>query len=349
MQIIDDLSQADLDKDTILTIGAFDGVHRGHQYLIRQLLQRARRTHRLAGLITFHPHPSAVLSPRNPTRYLTTPGEKAALLEILGLDILAILPFNKEMAQTLARDFIEMVSRQLRMRELWIGKDFALGYGREGKPDVLRALGQEMGFSVETITPLIWKGETISSTRIRSLLFRGQVRKAAELLGRYPSLAGEVVRGAQRGRCLGFPTANLEVRAERAIPANGIYAVYTVLGKERYQGVANVGVRPSFDNGERTVEIYILDFEANIYGYDLVVEFVQRLRPEKRFTDIEDLTAQIEKDIVQARRILAAEKRPPWPEEALRAEALTLRASSEPQLNSSAEAPEDETFPLVAS
>jgi riboflavin kinase/FMN adenylyltransferase len=349
MQIIDDLSQVDLDKDTILTIGAFDGVHRGHQYLIRQLLQKARRTHRLAGLITFHPHPSAVLSPRNPTRYLTTPGEKAALLERLGLDIVAILPFNREMAQTSAQRFIEMVSRQLHMTELWVGKDFALGYGREGTPDVLRALGQEMGFSVETITPLIWKGEIISSTRIRSLLFRGQVRKAAELLGRYPSLAGEVVRGAQRGRCLGFPTANLEVRAERAIPANGIYAVYTILGKERYQGVANVGVRPSFDNGERTVEIYILDFEANIYGYDLVVEFVQRLRPEKRFTDVKDLTAQIEKDIVQARRILAAEKSPPWPEEALRAEALTLRASSEPQLNSSAEASEDETFPLAAS
>jgi riboflavin kinase/FMN adenylyltransferase len=349
MQIIDDLSQVDLDKDTILTIGAFDGVHRGHQYLIRQLLQKARKTHRLAGLITFHPHPSAVLSPRNPTRYLTTPGEKAALLERLGLDIVAILLFNQEMAQTSAQRFIEMVSRQLRMTELWVGKDSALGYGREGTPDVLRTLGQEMGFSVETVTPLIWKGEIISSTRIRSLLFRGQVRKAAELLGRYPSLAGEVVRGAQRGRCLGFPTANLEVRAERAIPANGIYAVYTVLGKERYQGVANVGVRPSFDNGERTVEIYILDFEANIYGYDLVVEFVQRLRPEKRFTDIKDLTAQIEKDIVQARRILAAEKPPPWPEEALRAEVLTLRASSEPQLNSSAETSEDETFPLVAS
>jgi len=182
MQIIDDLSQAHLDKDTILTIGAFDGVHRGHQYLIRQLLQKARQTHRLAGLITFHPHPSAVLSPRNPTRYLTTPGEKAALLERLGLDILAILPFNREMAQTSAQRFIEMVSRQLRMTELWVGKDFALGYGREGTPDVLRALGQEMSFSVETITPLIWKGEIISSTRIRSLLFRGQVSKAAELL-----------------------------------------------------------------------------------------------------------------------------------------------------------------------
>ncbi len=317
MQIIDDLSQAHLDTDTILTIGAFDGVHRGHQYLIGQLLQRARQTHRLAGLITFHPHPSAVLSPRNPTRYITTPGEKAALLERLGLDIVAILPFNQEMAQTSARRFIEMVFRQLRMRELWVGKDFALGYGREGTPDVLRALGREMGFSVETVNPLIWKGVVISSTRIRSLLFKGQIREATELLGRYPSLAGEVVQGAQRGRCLGFPTANLEVRAERAIPANGVYAVYAVLGEERYQGVANVGVRPSFDNGERTVETYILDFEADIYGCDLVVEFVQRLRSEKRFTDIKDLITQIERDIAEARRILAAEKPFPWPEEVL--------------------------------
>ena len=340
MQIIDDLSQVHLDKDTILTIGAFDGVHRGHQYLIGQLLQKARRTNRLAGLITFHPHPSAVLSPGNPTRYITTPGEKAALLERLGLDIVAILPFNREMVQTLARRFIEMVSRQLRMTELWVGKDFALGYGREGTPEVLRALGQEMGFSVETINPLAWKGEIISSTRIRTLLFRGQVRKAAELLDRYPGLAGEVVRGAQRGRCLGFPTANLEVRAERAVPANGVYAVYAVLGEERYRGVGNVGVRPSFDNGEHTVETYILDFEADIYGCDLVVEFVQRLRPEKRFTDIKELIAQIERDIVEARGILAAEKPLPWPEEALQVESqdAALRAASQ-----------DKVLPLAAS
>ncbi|HID61298.1 MAG TPA: bifunctional riboflavin kinase/FAD synthetase [Anaerolineae bacterium] len=348
MQIIDDLSQVHLDKDTILTIGAFDGVHRGHQYLIGQLLQKARQTHRLAGLITFHPHPSAVLSPGNPTRYITTPGEKAALLERLGLDIVAILSFNREMARTSARRFIEMVCQQLRMTELWVGEDFALGYGREGTPDVLRALGQEMNFSIKIINPLVWKGEIISSTRIRSLLFKGQIREAAELLGRYPSLAGEVVRGAQRGRCLGFPTANLEVRVERAIPANGVYAVYAVLGEERYQGVANVGVRPSFDNGERTVETYILDFEADIYGCDLVVEFVQRLRSEKRFTDIKDLIAQIERDIVEARRILAAEKPLLRLEEALRAEP-SLRALSEPQPNSSAEAPQDETLPLAAS
>ncbi len=317
MQIIDDLSQVHLDRDTILTIGAFDGVHRGHQYLIGQLLQRARQTHRLAGLITFHPHPSVVLSPGNPTRYLTTPGEKVALLERLGLDIVALLPFNREMAQTSARDFMEVICRRLRMKELWVGKGSALGRGREGTPEVLRALGQELGFLVEMITPLVWKGEVISSTRIRSLLCRGQVREAAELLGRYPSLTGEVVRGAQRGRCLGFPTANLEVRAERAVPANGIYAVYAILGEERYQGVANVGVRPTFDNGERTVETYILDFEGDIYGYDLVVEFVERLRSEKRFTDIRELIAQIERDIVEARRILAAEKPLPRLEEAL--------------------------------
>jgi riboflavin kinase/FMN adenylyltransferase len=340
MQIIDDLSQVHLDKDTILTIGAFDGVHRGHQYLIGQLLQKARRTNRLAGLITFHPHPSAVLSPGNPTRYITTPGEKVALLERLGLDIVAILPFNREMVQTSARRFMEMVSRQLRMTELWVGKDFALGYGREGTPEVLRTLGREKGFSVETITPLVWKGKIISSTRIRALLFRGQVRKAAELLGRYPSLAGEVVQGAQRGRCLGFPTANLEVRAERAVPANGVYAVYAILGEERYRGLANVGVRPSFDNGERTVETYILDFEADIYGCDLVIEFVQRLRPEKRFTDIKELIAQIERDIVEARGILAVERPLPWPEEALQVESqdAALRAASQ-----------DKVLPLAAS
>jgi riboflavin kinase/FMN adenylyltransferase len=258
----------------------------------------------------------------------------------LGLDIVAILPFNREMAQTSARRFIEMVSRQLRMTELWVGKDFALGYGREGTPEVLWALGQEKGFSVETITPLVWKGEIISSTRIRALLFRGQVRKAAELLDRYPSLAGEVVRGAQRGRCLGFPTANLEVRAERAVPANGVYAVYAVLGEERYQGVANVGVRPSFDNGERTVETYILDFEADIYGCDLVVEFVQRLRSEKRFTDIKDLIAQIERDIVEARGILAAEKPLPWTEKALQVEPQDAALRDESQ---------DKVLPLAAS
>ena len=309
MEIIDDLSSANLNSDTILTVGAFDGVHRGHQHLIQQMVEEARQTKRLAGLITFYPHPSAVLWPYNPTRYLSTPGEKAALLERSGLGILAILPFDQEMARTSARDFIELVSQHLHMVELWVGEDFALGRAREGDVEALRAMGQELGFAVRVIEPLTWQGQIISSTRIRSLLLKGKVRQATQLLGRYPSLAGEVVRGSQRGHCLGFPTANLEVRKERVVPADGIYAVYARLGEERHLGVANVGVRPSFEiGGQRIVEVHILDFEEDIYGCDLVVEFVERLRDELRFTDIEELKAQIERDIAQARHILGEEK-----------------------------------------
>ena len=309
MEIIDDLSSVNPDGDTILTVGAFDGVHRGHRHLIQQMVEEARQAKRLAGLITFYPDPGAVLSPYNPTRYLSTPGEKAALLERLGLDILAILPFDQGMAQTSARDFIDLVRRHLHMVELWVGEDFALGRARQGNVTALRAMEQELGFTVRVIEPLTWQGQIISSTRIRSLLLQGKVRKAAQLLGRYPSLAGEVVRGSQRGHCLGFPTANLEVRKERIIPADGTYAVYARLGKERHQGVANVGVRPSFEIGsERIVEVHILDFEREIYGCDLVVEFVERLRDERRFADVEELKAQIERDIARTRRIGAEEK-----------------------------------------
>ena len=306
MEIIDDLSSANLNSDTVLTVGAFDGVHRGHQHLIQQTVEQARQTKRLAGLITFYPHPSAVLSPYHPARYLSTPGEKAALLEKLGLDVLAILPFDQEMAQTSARDFIAQVHRHLHIAELWVGADFALGRAREGDVEALRALGQELGFTVRVIEPLTLQGETVSSTRIRSLLLKGKVRQAAQLLARYPSLAGEVVRGSQRGHCLGFPTANLEVRKERVIPADGIYAVYARLGEERHQGVANVGVRPSFEvGGQRIVEVHILDFEEDIYGCDLVVEFVERLRDERRYASVEELRAQIERDVEKARRILS--------------------------------------------
>jgi riboflavin kinase/FMN adenylyltransferase len=309
MEIIDDLSKVNLNSDTIITVGAFDGVHRGHQHLIQQMVEEARQTKRLAGLITFYPDPSAVLSPYNPTRYLSTPGEKAALLERLGLDILAILSFDQGMAQTSARDFVDRVRRHLHMVELWVGEDFALGHAREGDVEALQVMGQELGFTVRVIGPLTWQSQIISSTRIRSLLLKGKVRQAAQLLGRYPSLAGEVVRGSQRGHCLGFPTANLEVREERVIPADGIYAVYARLGEERHQGVANVGVRPSFEiGGARIVEVHILDFAETIYGFDLVVEFVERLRDERRYADAEELKAQIEQDIIQARCVLAEEK-----------------------------------------
>ena len=310
MQVIDELSKAELNYDSVLTIGAFDGIHLGHQHLIARLVQQARDTNRLAGLVTFHPHPSVVLAHRTAAKYLTTPGEKIAILSTLGLDLVALLPFNQEMARTPARQFVARICRYLRMKELWVGADFALGHNREGDVKALREMGREMGFTVHAIEPLLWEGQVISSTWIRSLVRRGQVEEAAHLLNRYPSLSGEVVRGAQRGRCLGFPTANLEVRPERAIPADGVYAVYVVLGEKRYQGVANIGVRPTFDNGQRTIEVHLLDFQGNLYGCDLVLEFVARLRSEKRFAKLEELKAQIEADIACAREVLAVEKYP---------------------------------------
>jgi riboflavin kinase/FMN adenylyltransferase len=304
MQVIDDLAKVSLRQETIVTIGTFDGVHRGHQVLVGGVVARARATDRLAVLITFHPHPAAVLAPERAPGYLTTPGEKVALLESLGVDLVVLLPFSRELAATPARDFVQSVSGYLRLRELWIGADFALGRNREGDVPYLQALGRELDFDVHVVEPVFSEGQVISSSRIRALLRQGRVEEASLLLGRYPSLSGEVVMGAQRGRTLGFPTANLEVRPERAVPADGVYAVFALLGSERYPAVANVGVRPSFDNGQRTVETHLFDFDRDIYGCDLVVEFVAWLRNELRFGDIDDLVAQIRQDSESAREIL---------------------------------------------
>ncbi len=310
MDVIDNLAKASLRQETILTIGAFDGVHRGHQALIKGVVERARATDRLAAVITFHPHPAMALAPQRAPRYLTTPGEKMALLEGLGVDLTVLLPFDRQVAAMPARDFMVMVSRHLRMRELWVGPDFGLGRNREGTVERLRELGPELGYDLVVVEPVggAGNGQTVSSSCIRELLAQGRVEEAALQLGRYPRLSGEVVTGARRGHNLGFPTANLEVRPERAVPADGVYAVFAVLGSERYLAVANVGVRPSFDNGHRTVETHILDFDQDIYGCDLVVEFVARLRDERRFEHIDDLVAQIERDSETARQILGRQE-----------------------------------------
>jgi riboflavin kinase / FMN adenylyltransferase len=306
MQVIDDLARVRLERETVLTIGAFDGVHRGHQALVGTIIDRARAGGRLSAVLTFHPHPAMVLAPERAPRYLTTPGEKAALLERLGLDVLVLHPFNRAVAATSAETFMATVARQLRLRELWVGADFALGRNREGNVARLGELGAQFGYELHVIQPVISDEQVISSSRIRALLGEGRVAEAAGLLGRYPSVSGEVVTGARRGHALGFPTANLEVRPERAVPADGIYAVLAILGGERFPGVANVGVRPTFDNGDRLVETYIFDFDQDIYGCDLVVEFVARLRDELRFDNVGELIAQMGRDSDQARSILAA-------------------------------------------
>lgn len=306
MDVIADLTQANLLGESIVTVGAYDGVHRGHQLLVRQIVDRARSTDRAAALVTFHPHPAAVLAPERTPRYLTTPGEKIALLEKLGIDLVVLLEFDRQLAASPARVFVEALSRHLRMCELWVGADFALGRNREGDVALLRELGRELGYDLHAVEPVTDDGQAISSSRIRALLYAGHVEEATRLLGRYPSVSGEVVAGARRGTGLGFPTANLEIRPERAVPADGVYVVFAVLGTDRYPAIANVGVRPSFDNGERTVETHILYFDRDIYGCDVVIEFVARLRAERRFRGVDELVAQIECDIDQAKQFLSS-------------------------------------------
>lgn len=305
MRIVHALEQAQPEHDTVLTIGSFDGVHRGHQHLVRQLVQRARETERLSVALSFYPHPRAVLHPELRPAYLSTPQERATILAALGLDILVLLPFTKELADTPAAAFMGELVRRLRLRELWVGPDFSLGRGREGDVTALRALGQELGYALHLVEPLTEDGEVISSTRIRQLLQEGRVEEAAKLLGRPYSVMGTVIQGAHRGRSLGFRTANLRPDPERALPADGVYVIWASTGHERHGGVANIGVRPSFGTGERLLEAHLLDYSGDLYSQDLLVEFVRFLRPEQRFPDTTALVEQIRRDIAQARAILA--------------------------------------------
>jgi riboflavin kinase/FMN adenylyltransferase len=296
------------DDEAVVTVGAFDGIHLGHQALIERMVESAHGEGRMAGLVTFYPHPSAVLHPERRARYLTTPGEKAALLEPAGLDWMVVILFTPDVAATSPAAFVQLLHERLRMRSLWVGPDFALGRERAGDVATLQDLGRATGFGVHEVPYLTVGDDKVSSSHIRTLVHRGHVEEAARLLGRCYRLSGEVVHGAQRGRCLGYPTANLAVPSDRVIPANGIYVTYACLGSERYGSVTNVGVRPTFDNGDPSVEAYLLDYRGDLYGRDLVLEFVVRLRPEKRFDDVAALVEQIDRDVLEARAIL--DKRP---------------------------------------
>jgi riboflavin kinase/FMN adenylyltransferase len=299
-------------QESVLTVGSFDGIHIGHQALIGQIVARAADQGRLAGLITFDPHPAAVLHPQRPLYILTTTEEKVSLVASSGLDMVGVLAFTPQLAATPPRTFVQHLCEQLGMRELWVGPDFALGRNREGDLDALRRLGQELGFAIHNIPYVTQAGQDaaaegnrVSSSHIRALIREGRVVEAARLLGRHYGLSGRVVHGAQRGRDLGFPTANLDVRPERVVPAKGVYATYVHLGPDRYPSVTNIGVRPSFDHGAQSIEAYILDYSGDLYGRDVAISFVARLRPELRFDSVQALIAQMDRDVLDARQILA--------------------------------------------
>ncbi len=307
MIVIDDLTQADLQQETILTVGAFDGVHRGHQALIRAVVERAKATDRLAAVLTFHPHPVAVLAPDRAPRALTTPGEKIALLDDLGVHLTVLMPFTREVAATPAREFVATIARHLRLRELWVGVDFALGRDREGDVPALRELGREFTFGVQVFAPVLAHNEIVSSSLIRSLLKDGAVGQAAELLGRYPSVSGQVVESTRQEHRYGFPVSGFQIRAERAVPANGVYAAFAVLGESRQPALADIDGEPDPNDGRRMVGIHILDSDQALYGCDLVIELVERLRGDCCCESSDDLVAQLERDSLAARKVLDGE------------------------------------------
>jgi riboflavin kinase / FMN adenylyltransferase len=293
-------------SDSWLTIGVFDGVHRGHQQIIRKLTAGAHSQGVPAVVLTFHPHPASVLG-TEPVRCLTTPDERAALLATLGVDVIVTHPFDKPVAGLSAREFMERLKKSLGLSHLLIGYDFALGRGREGNAARLTEIGRELAYAVEVIPAVSDASGVISSTEIRKLISLGDVAEAAKLLGHPYSLHGEVVRGDQRGRTIGFPTANLALPADKSVPSNGIYVCRAALDGENFMAAVNIGVNPTFTPDKRVVnvEAYLLDFGRDIYGRDLALEFVDRLRDELKFDSVPALIQQMNEDVQRARAILS--------------------------------------------
>jgi riboflavin kinase/FMN adenylyltransferase len=304
MEIVRSLDAHEPSRDIVLTIGFFDGIHRGHQHLLNGIVQRARETDRLSAVLTFHPHPEAVVHPKEQPQYLSSPPERARIIGDLGVDILYLVPFGQELAETSARDLLTILHDRLQMRELWVGRDFAMGRNREGDISTLRNLSTQIGYRLRIVKPFCEGGEPISSTRIRGLLSKGHVEDAARLLGRPYKIPGRVVQGAQRGRDLGFRTANLQVDAQRALPKRGVYAAWANLTDARRKSVVNVGTRPTFDEQDLLIEAHVLDYGGDLYGEQICIEFVQRLRSERVFADASALIEQVQRDIATAREIL---------------------------------------------
>jgi riboflavin kinase/FMN adenylyltransferase len=294
------------EKDTLLTIGVFDGVHLGHQRLIAELLRQAARRHLMPGVVTFRQHPEDVLSPGKSLPFLTDIKTRIKLLQDEGINFIVPLSFTRRLAGRGARQFIALLQKHLRMRGLVIGPDFALGRQREGDIETLRQLGKEMGFSLTIVPPLEINGETVSSTAIRKAMTEGDMKKVHELTGRYFSLHGKVVTGTGRGESLGFPTANLDVNSGQALPPDGVYTGLAHANGKTYRSMTNIGYDPTFGDNERTVEAYLLDYSGDLYGHELSVDFIARLRDEKKFKNAEELKKQLAEDIKKGRTILDA-------------------------------------------
>ncbi|MFW6057186.1 MAG: bifunctional riboflavin kinase/FAD synthetase [Chloroflexota bacterium] len=301
-----ELARHSTNQPTLLTVGVFDGVHLGHISLLNSLIDEARERSLLPGVITFTPHPQTVFHPERPVPLLSSVDERIELIREAGIDLVVLLTFTRDMSRYTSVDFVLLLSHYLHLQGLVLGPDASLGRDREGTARRLKMAGKTMGFTVADIPFSTVAGEVVSSTAIRNALAEGDLEKAARMLGRRYSLSGTIVTTSHRGASMGFPTANLDVGPERALPANGVYATIANVRGKRYKAVTNIGLRPTFGDTERIVETHILDFTGDIYGSALQIEFAARIRDERPFENQEALVAQIRKDVDTAQRILGA-------------------------------------------
>jgi riboflavin kinase / FMN adenylyltransferase len=291
-------------RDACITIGNFDGVHLGHQAIITRMVREAQKQRRPVLVVTFFPNPFVYFNHQEQPYYLSTPGEKERLLLSLGVERVITLRFNREFANLTAEAFLAELKHKLGLGVLVVGEDFALGKGRQGTIPVLKDIGRQYSFSVEVISRIETAGQEVSSTLVRQKLDLGAVDQVADLLGRPYQVAGVVTHGSDRGSKIGLPTANISHWSQKKLPAVGVYASLVYLKDQVYQGLTNIGFRPTFeDQAQVNVETHILDYDGNIYGEKMVLAFIEKLRDEQKFNGIDAFLAQIELDKAKARRI----------------------------------------------
>ncbi len=296
-------------RGTVVTVGTFDGVHRGHWAVLQEICRRAEETGRRSALLTFHPHPLRIVRPEHAPPLLTTPVEKKEILAETGLDYAVFLSFTPALSRYEPERFVrEILVGRLGVDELVIGYDHGFGRGRSGDVDTLRRLGGELGFAVDVVEPVEAGDDAVSSTRIREAVGEGRMEDARDALGRPYSIRGAVVKGDGRGRQLGFPTANLRIAdGDKLVPPQGIYAVRGALRSGIHPGALHIGPRPTFQGSPPTVELHLIDFDGDVYGEIVRVDFVRRLRDVLPFDTPEALVEQMREDVAEARGVLEAD------------------------------------------
>ena len=301
MRLFHGTDNAEIQRPTVLTLGVFDGLHLGHQLIVRTVVERARATAAVPTVITFDPHPRAVLHPESSPPLLQTLDQKVEGFGALGIEQTIVIRFDETFSQIRAEDFLrEVVKERLQAKEVYLGCGFAFGHNREGNIELLRRVSDELGFFADEVPEVQVRSQRVSSSKVRRLLADGKVNLARRLLGRPYGVEGPVERGAERGRGLGFPTANLHPR-NRVIPRNGVYVTGTLIAGEWRRSITNVGLRPTFGgDSEPSVETFVMDWAGDLYGDVVRVRFLHRLRDERKFNSIEELTTQIQKDVQQA-------------------------------------------------